>query len=198
MTALLGHFLEVFIPLFVALDPFGMVPVFLGVTDGMDDARRRRLSLQATAYALAICLGFMLAGQAMFRFLGIDQNDFKIAGGVLLLVLAVLDLLRTGRVAVDEEHLSGVVPLATPLMAGPATLSTILVLSTNYGYALTSVSIVLNLLLLMWAMMGAGRISRLLGADTMRALSKLVMILLAAIAVNFIRSGVVAVVRTVQ
>lgn len=189
------QFLAAFIPLFVAIDPLGMVPVFLGVTSGMDARRRRRVTLEAIVAALAICVGFMFVGKVLFRYLGIDQNDFKIAGGVLLLVLAVLDLVTVGKPAVDETHSSGIVPLATPLIAGPATLTTVLVLVTNRGYAMTSLSIGVNLGVLLVAMLAATRFVRLIGEDAMRALSKLVMILLAAIAVNFIRSGVMAVVR---
>jgi multiple antibiotic resistance protein len=80
----MDDFLLVFIPLFVAIDPLGLVPVFLSVTEGMEDARRRRTSFEPVASASVICIGFMFLGEAIFRFLGI-------AGGVILLVLAVLD-----------------------------------------------------------------------------------------------------------
>jgi multiple antibiotic resistance protein len=194
---MLARFLAAFIPLFVAIDPLGMVPVFLGVTAGMDGRRRRTVTLEAVVAASVICLGFMFSGKVLFRYLGIDQNDFKIAGGVLLLVLAVLDLVTAGKPAVDEGHSSGIVPLATPLIAGPATLTTVLVLATNQGYAMTAVSIGVNMGVLLVAMLAAVQFVRLIGEDAMRALSKLVMILLAAIAVNFIRSGVVAVIHEV-
>ena len=189
------EFWAVFIPLFVTIDALGMVPVFLGVTSGMSVARRRALTVEATIAAAAICLVFMFVGEVLFRFLGIDANDFKIAGGILLLVLAVMDLVMVGKPAVDEGHSSGIVPLATPLIAGPATLTTILVLSSNYGYAMTALSIGINLVILLVAMLGAVRLVRVVGEDAMRALSKLVMILLAAIAVHFIRTGIMAVMQ---
>ena len=189
------QFLTAFIPLLVAIDPLGMVPVFLGVTSGMDARRRRTVTLEAIAAAAAICVGFMFLGNVLFRFLGIDQHDFKIAGGILLLVLAVVDLVIPGKPAVDEAHSSGIVPLATPLIAGPATLTTVLVLVSNQGYAMTALSIGVNLGILLVAMLAATHFVRLVGEDAMRALSKLVMILLAAIAVNFIRSGMMAVVH---
>src|SRR5688500_1838834 len=97
-------FLEAFIPLFVAIDPFGMVPVFLAVTEGMSDARRRRVTFEAVAAATVICLSFMFLGEGLFRFLGIRDFDFRIAGGVLLLVLAVYDLLVPGKPAVHEPE----------------------------------------------------------------------------------------------
>jgi hypothetical protein len=90
------EFSQVFIPLFVAIDAFGLVPVFLAVTGRMTDARRRRVSFEAVGAALLISIGFMFLGDELFRLLGITDNDFRIAGGVILLVLAVLDLLSPG------------------------------------------------------------------------------------------------------
>ncbi len=185
-------FLEAFIPLFVAIDPFGMVPIFLAVTAGLTPQQRRRVTFEAVLAATIIALGFMFVGHALFRFLYITEDDFRIAGGILLLVLAVIDLLIPGKPAVDEPHIVGIVPLAMPLIAGPATLTTVLVLASNpaYGYTLTSLSLIINFAILLALMLGADLISRIVGMNALRALSKLVMVLLAAIAVNFIRTGV--------
>jgi len=186
----LRTFLQTFIPLFVAIDPFGMVPVFLGVTDGMSDARRRRVTFEAVTAATVICLAFMFLGESLFGFLGIRDFDFRIAGGVLLLVLAVYDLLIPGKPAVHEPDTVGIVPLAMPLIAGPATLTTTLVLVTRYGYFPTALGLSVNFLLLLATLCGASALARLLGVNTLRAASKLVMVLLAAIAVNLIRVGI--------
>lgn len=186
----LRTFLETFLPLFVAIDPFGMVPVFLGVTDGMSEARRRRVTFEAVTAASIICLSFMFLGESLFRFLGIRDFDFRIAGGVLLLVLAVYDLLTPGRAAVHEPETVGIVPLAMPLIAGPATLTTTLVLVGRHGYGATALGLSVNFLLLLAALCGAGRVARVVGVNTLRAASKLVMVLLAAIAVNLIRVGI--------
>jgi multiple antibiotic resistance protein len=191
----MNDFLRVFIPLFVAIDPLGLVPVFLSVTEGMSDARRRRTSFEAVASASVICIGFMFLGEAIFRFLGITVNDFRIAGGVILLVLAVLDLLIVGKPALNPEEMVGVVPLGMPLIAGPATLTSVLVLSGDPGKSWTALSLALNLLLLLFVLLASERIARMLGKNTLRALSKLVMVLLAAIAVNYIRVGITQVIR---
>src|SRR5687767_15103930 len=124
-------FFEAFIPLFVAIDPFGMVPIFLAVTAAMTPAQRRRVTFEAVGAATIIALSFMLLGHAIFRFLYITEDDFRIAGGILLLVLAIMDLLIPGKPAVDEPQIVGIVPLAMPLIAGPATLTTVLVLASN-------------------------------------------------------------------
>src|SRR5687768_984076 len=183
-------FLETFIPLFVAIDPFGMVPVFLGVTAGMDEQRRRAVSIEAVGVAVVITLGFMLLGDPLFRLLHITIADFRIAGGIVLLVLAIVDLLTVGRPAVHESEMIGIVPLAMPLIAGPATLTTVLMLSTRAGKIETSLSVTINYALLLLALLASNWIARVVGVNTLRAISKLVMVLLAAIAVNFIRSGI--------
>jgi multiple antibiotic resistance protein len=134
----------------------------------------------------------MFLGNAMFSALGISQADFRIAGGILLLVLAIIDLLIRGKPAVDEHSGIGVFPLAMPLIAGPATLTTTLVLAGRpHGYSITALSLVFNLLIVSVALLYSSRLARLLGANAMRAVSKLVMVLLAAIAVNLIRTGIV-------
>jgi multiple antibiotic resistance protein len=192
----LSKFLAFFIPLFVAIDAFGMVPVFLAVTGGMTHEQRRRVSFQAVAVATAIALGFMFLGNTIFDFLGITTSDFKIAGGLILLVLAVLDLLIPGKPAVNETEMVGIVPLAMPLIAGPATLTTTLVLAQKqHGYSMTALSLSVNFGLLLIVLLGANRIARAIGNNTLRAVSKIIMVLLATIAVNFVRSGILEVIR---
>src|SRR4051794_771276 len=193
---MLSTFFTTFIKLFVAIDPFGMVPIFLAVTDGMTDERRRRVSFEAVAAALVICLLFMLLGESLFGFLGIRDYDFRIAGGVLLLVLAVYDLLVPGKPAVEERDTVGIVPLAMPLIAGPATLTTTLLLTSRYGYAATAMGLAANFMLLLLALVASGWVARLVGVNALKALSKLVMVFLAAIAVNLIRVGVTEAIRS--
>jgi len=183
-------YLRLFIPLLVAIDPIGVVPVFLSITSNLSEQRRRTVSFQAVAVAFVISLGFMFLGEWLFRALSVTVTDFKIAGGVLLLVLAILDLLTTGKPAVDERTSVGVVPLALPLIAGPATLTTSLLLARTYGYAPVTSALAVNFLLLLGVLRCAHLLARLAGVNAMTALSKLVMLLLAAIAVNFIRLGV--------
>jgi multiple antibiotic resistance protein len=190
-------FLATFIPLFVAIDPFGMLPIFLGVTGDLSQQRRKKVAFEAVFTATIIAFSFMFLGNLIFRFLGITDNDFRIAGGILLLVLAVLDLVQPGKPAVNEPDIVGIVPLAMPLIAGPATLTTALVLATrsDYGYGMTALSLSVNFAILLVVLLSASVIARVVGLNALRALSKLVMVLLAAIAVNFIRSGITNVLR---
>ena len=189
---LMHRFLEVFIPLFVALDPFGLLPIFLGVTANMSHQKRRTVTWEAAGTAFIVVIVFMLAGTAMFQFLGIEQYDFKIGGGIVLLVLAVLDLVIVGKPAVHDQEMVGIVPLGMPLIAGPAMLTTVLVFSSRegYGYLMTTVAVVANFTILLIVLLSADRVAKLVGVNTLRAFSKLVMVLLAAIAIQFIRSGI--------
>ena len=122
--------------------------------------------------------------------------DFRIAGGILLLVLAIYDLLVPGKPAVDERTTVGIVPLAMPLIAGPATLTTTLVLASRYGYWATALGLAVNFMLLLACLVTAGRIARAVGVNALGALSKIVMVFLAAIAVNLIRAGVMEAIRS--
>jgi multiple antibiotic resistance protein len=194
---LLRTFFESFIPLFVAIDAFGLVPLFLSVTGGMTEERRRRVTFEAVVAATIIAVSFMFLGRAIFDFLRITEDDFKIAGGIILLVLAILDLLSAGKPAVIEEQTVGIVPLAMPLIIGPATMTTILVLSAR-SYAMTLACLAVNLAILLAVMLLAGRIARLVGINSLRAFSKLVMVLLAAIGVYYIREGVMAAVKAAR
>lgn len=187
------RFLEVFIPLFVSIDAIGMIPVFVAVTSEMDDRERRHVSATAVTSASLICLGFMFVGNQLFAYLGVRAEHFMIAGGVILLVLSVLDIVIFGKPAMDPEQVVGIVPLGMPLIAGPATLSTVLLLSSDarpHSYAWTALGLATNLGILLIVLMLAGKIARWVGLSALRAMSKIVMVLLAAIAVRFIADGV--------
>ncbi|HZL37894.1 MAG TPA: MarC family protein [Tepidisphaeraceae bacterium] len=186
---------QAIVPLFVTIDAFGLLPIFIALTGGMSVPQRRRVTFEAVSAATLIALGFMFLGVALFRFLGISVDDFRIAGGILLLVLAVLDLLGPGKPAVDEPYMVGLVPLAMPLIAGPATLTTALVMANTRGYAITTMALAVNFGFLLAVMLGASLVVRVVGAKALSALSKLVMVLLAAIAVNFIRMGITNVIK---
>jgi multiple antibiotic resistance protein len=188
------EFLRNFIPLLVAIDPFGVVPIFISITVNLADDRRRTIALQSCGVAFAIAIAFIFLGEALFQFLGITVTDFQIAGGLLLLVLAIVDLLFTGKPAVNSESAVGIVPLAMPLIAGPATLTTSLMLSRSFGPTPVVLALAVNFLILMGLLRISTWLTRLLGNYTLGAISKLVMLLLAAIAVNFIRQGTTTVV----
>jgi len=186
-----GDFLLAFVPLFVAVDALGLLPLFLGMTEGLERPRVRRVVLQSTFTALTVGLVFLAGGPAMLAYLGITPADFMVAGGALLFALSLWDLLSVEkpRPQVDPESL-GVVPLGVPLMVGPAVLTTTLLLAGQFGRWVTGLALVANILLaggLFWI---AEPVHRALGRAGTRALSKLAGLLLASIGVMMVRRGV--------
>lgn len=195
-------FLLAFIPLLVAIDVFGVLPLYVGLTERMDERARRRLTLQATITAFAISLVFLVAGKLIFSFLGITEADFRVGGGIVLLVLAVTDLVssietvRSPSDAADAASASistvGVVPLGIPLIMGPAALTTILVLVDSFGYGWTVASLLANLILVWIVFRSATTVTKLMGRSGARAVSRVAALFLAGIAVMMIRNGITA------
>ena len=181
-----------FIPLFVAVDVVAVVLVYLGIGVRLPEPARRRLILESTITAAAVGLGFLFAGDAILRFLGVTVGDFQIAGGLLLLVLSIHDLLHPDMPLRQPGTCPGVVPLGIPMIAGPAVLTTLITLARTHGYALTVTAYVLNLVIVWAALRWASLVGRLLGEAGGRAITKVLSLVLAAIAVTFIRRGVMS------
>ncbi len=187
---MLGTFFQAFIPLFVAIDVFGVLPLFVGLTESMDDASRRKLTIQSVMTAFSVSVAFLVAGTLIFSFLGITESDFRVGGGIVLLVLAVYDLLFSHYVQRSPEPLLGVVPIGIPLIMGPAALTTIILLVNAHGYGWTIVSLVANMLVVWLAFRHAPVVIRVMGRAGSRAVAKVISLFLAAIAVMMIRSGI--------
>ena len=186
-----AKFLQAFIPLFVAIDPIGLAAIFLGLGQNIPAARRQKIADQATWTGGVVALGFLFLGQSMFKALGISVSDFQIAGGLILFILAAKDLVQS---AAEPEKLPedfGVVPLGMPLIAGPASITTLLVLAQSpaLGLAVVLAALAANLALVVCALHYSDWLGRKIGATGMRAISKIIAMLLAAIAVSMIRRG---------
>ncbi|MCX7984137.1 MAG: MarC family protein [Bacteroidetes bacterium] len=185
-----------FIPLFVAIDVIGLVPIFLSLTSEMTVEQKRKLVTQATITALFVSLLFLFGGRMIFNYLGITENDFRIGGGIVLLVLAVVDLLSTGETTRRAPDLTvGVVPIGIPLIIGPAVLTTLLIIVDSYGYVAAVIALLANLLLVWFVFRNAVVVIKLLGEAGAKASAKIASILMAAIAVMMIRLGVVGMIR---
>ncbi len=182
-------FLVAFIPIFVAIDAVGMVAVFIGLGANVDTKRRQQEALLGLLTALAISIGFMFLGKLIFQALGITVADFQVAGGLLLLVFAVRDLLDVGGEKRHSSESFGVVPLGMPLIAGPALLTALLVLIDTVGVRYTLLSLLVNLLIVAIVFRYADLLTKWMGKQGINGISKLVSLLLAAIAVSLIRRG---------
>ena len=180
-----------FVPLFVAVDAVGVLPMYIGLTHDLAHSKVRRLLYQSIATATLVALAFLWAGKALLTLLGITVADFMIAGGILLFLVAMSDLLTTDKIQrrVDMESL-GAVPLGVPLITGPAVLTTSILLLDQYGLVPTALSVILNILIAGLLFYFAGPIDRVLGKTGAKILSKIAGLLLASIAVMIIRKGV--------
>lgn len=184
-------FLKSFIALFVAIDVVGALPFLVGLTKSLSEDERKRLIHRATLSAFVIGIVFIVAGKTIFAFLGITESDFKVAGGLLLLIFAIRDLLVTAsHQGAPTPTKVGLVPIAIPLMMGPAALTTLMVGSDQYGVLTIVASLTLNLIIV-WVLFSRGNIIlRWLGEDASDAFNKVFSLLMAAIGVMFVRSGI--------
>ncbi|HWL16704.1 MAG TPA: MarC family protein [Opitutus sp.] len=192
MSDLAAKFIQAFIPLFVAIDPIGLAAIFLAMGAGVPAQTRRKIANQAAWTGGGVALLFLFLGQSIFSALGITAGDFQIAGGLILFVLAARDIVHSAAEAPAKlADDFGVVPLGMPLIAGPASITTLILLSQTLGVAVTLVALAVNLVLVVLAFAYSEKIGRWIGATGMRAISKIISLLLAAIAVNMVRQGLV-------
>jgi multiple antibiotic resistance protein len=185
------EFLLTFIPIFVAMDAIGVMPMFMSFTEHLKRREKRRIITQSIITAFLIGVIFLFLGKWIFSVLGVMVADFKIAGGLVLLTIALRDLLRYEKITRLPSDTMGAVPIGTPLITGPAVLTTIIILLDSYGMRLTILSFMVNLLITWVTFLFADSITKVLGKAGSRAVSKIAHLLLAAIAVMMMRKGIV-------
>ncbi len=186
-----------FVPLFVAMDAVGVLPIFIPLTEGMDKPGRNRVMRLALFTALGLGLGFVIIGKGIFTFLNIQSADFLVGGGLILFLLAAKELVM-GKL-IDERDISardmvGVVPLGTPLIVGPAVLTTLIILVEQYSIFIVLFSFLVNLGIGWFLFSQANRVLAFLGQSGIKAISKIIGLFLAAIAVKMIREGIMAII----
>jgi multiple antibiotic resistance protein len=187
---IVGKFLQCFIPLFVTMDPVGLAAIFLALSRDVPVEKRRRIANQATWTGGIVALFFLVLGRSIFVAIGIGEGDFQIAGGLILFILASRELIQNP--SQERKNLPddfGVVPLGMPLIAGPATITTLLVISQSVGYGMTLVALAVNLGLIALSFAQSERLEKMVGQTGLRAVSKIIALLLAAIAVHIVRRG---------
>lgn len=186
---MLKDILLALIPIFVAVDAIGIMPIFVSLTEGLTQKEKRRIIIQSMITAAAVAVGFIAIGKAVFLFLGITIGDFMIAGGAILFCLAITDILNPVKARRNPGDELGAVPLGTPLIVGPAVLTTCLLIISEYGIVATVISVMANILLVGLVFSASSFLIRFLGDAGTKAISKVVSLLLAAIAVMLIRKG---------
>jgi len=188
---MLKNILLSFIPIFVAVNAIGVLPIFASLTKGVAQKERTKIIIQSMFTASCLAIGFIFLGKAVFKFLGITVSDFMIAGGAILFCLAIIDIINPVKERRAPGNDLGAVPLGTPLIVGPAVLTTSLIVISQYGTYATLISVLVNVLLAGLIFSLAGTLTRFLGEAGSKALSKVTSLLLAAIAVMMIRKGII-------
>ncbi|HWU94405.1 MAG TPA: MarC family protein [Sphingomonas sp.] len=198
-------FISTFITFFVVIDPPGCAPIFAGLTAGTSVAHRRAMALRAVIVAAIILFGFALFGEALLRALGISLNAFKIAGGIMLFLIALEMVFekrterredRAEKIKAEEPTDISIFPMAMPMIAGPGSIaSTMLLMSQNNGIERTAVvlaAMAAILVLTLLALLAAGPLMRVVGAKIEAVVSRLLGVLLGALAVQFVIDGISA------
>jgi len=180
-----------FVPLFVAVNAMGVLPVFINLTEGVEKKQVRKIILQSMVTALVVAIAFIALGMWIFRFLNITVADFMIAGGTLLFIISIRDILVAEKKTpmVDQDSV-GAVPIGVPLITGPAVLATSLILISEHSAVMTSLALAANILIAGGMLFIAPLINRVLGKTGSKTISKIISLLLAAIGVMIVRRGI--------
>jgi multiple antibiotic resistance protein len=201
-VSFLDALVAAFLPLFVAINIPGILPIYMGMTEALDRPARQSLLIRALTAAFVLAVLMLFAGEVIFRTLGITVYDLRVGGGLILLTIAVTDLAfgdlkkrRTetnGHRGPDGAPLPelSVVPLGIPLIIGPGAITTILIAEGEFGYPPTLASIVLNMALVFVAFTFGPALLRFFGPSTSKAVAKVASLFLAAISVAMIRNGI--------
>jgi multiple antibiotic resistance protein len=202
---MLDELLKFFVVLLVVVEPLSLLPILAGLTQGADDAYRRRMSYKAVGISAVVCLVFALCGGGLLRLLGISVDAFKVGGGILLFLLAIEMVFArpSGARSItpeedSEAHHRGdisVFPLAFPLIAGPGALAVILLAFAGVPYGSMQfvsqlIVIVLVLGITLGLMLMTGPVMRVVGYTGGAVLGRLLGVLLAALAAQFVMDGI--------
>jgi multiple antibiotic resistance protein len=189
MDNLLQSFILTFVPLIIVIDALGNLPFVISLSEGMSRGERSKMIHIATVTATIVGLVFLFLGQFILQVLDISVGSFAIAGGLILLILSI-KYMTTGRIveAIKKEMVA-VVPIGTPLTAGPATITTLLLLATQFPLYMVLISFTLNMLITWVIFLSSNQIVRFMGKGGLKAVSRVFSLLLAAIAVNMIIHG---------
>ena len=187
-------FLSALVLLLLVLDPIGSLPIFISVMRNVAPERRARVALRESAIAFAVLLLFMLTGQAFLGLMRLSERSLEVAGGVILLIIAVRMIFASGAeiYAADAKGREPLIfPLAVPLLAGPSAMATVLLLASRQPERLFTWVGALTVAMLFSAavLLGADRIRRWIGSSMVSAIEKLMGLVLTAIAVEMILAG---------
>ena len=189
MAISLQSFVFTFVPLFIVMDPLGNLPFIISLSEGMSGRERRNMIHIAIVTATVVGLVFLFFGRFILKILDISVGSFAIAGGLILLVLSIKYMTSGQMVELIKEEMAAVVPIGTPLISGPATITTLLLLTTQFSLYIVLISFTTNIFLSWIIFLLSSWIFRFMGMGGLKAVSKVFSLLLAAIAVSMIIRG---------
>jgi len=177
--------------LFIIVDPFGNIPVFIGLTEKLEGQQRRRVFRSATLMGFALLVIFAFTGQGLLAFFGISLYSFQIAGGILLLIIAI-KLLIEGEWwnPVGSQASLSAVPLAVPLLVGPGAITATILNLQEFGIVITLVAVVVVFLVVWLVLRLVEPVYRFLGKSGSQIIARIMSLFIAAIAVQYIINGI--------
>ncbi len=193
-------FLNIFIPLFAVIDPFAALPLYMSLTAGLSEAQKRKIVKEASITAIILLIFFAFLGIYILDYMGISISALMIAGGILMLLVSI-EMVKEGdkprstkkKIAIHEETGDiGIVPLGTPMLAGPGAISLVIILMGKYPYAWGSIVISIISIVALTALifLGSNYISRIMGEKGSRAFTRVMGLLVAAFSVQYILDGI--------
>jgi multiple antibiotic resistance protein len=194
----------------VILDPVGVLPFFISLTQGATQPQRKKLAKRAVLIAMGLLLVFAFLGDAILLFLGIQIADFEVAGGALLLIFALRDALSSEPLGMTEATISiketkivealAVIPIATPLLAGPGSLTVVMLLSNSgaFGIVVAIIAILVDCSIAWILFRLSDKITKVASPTLLLIVGKVMDILMAAIAVSFLTTGIIAIFGTIH
>ena len=183
------NFVMTFVPLFIVIDAFGNLPFLIMAGEDMDRRQKNKIVNYAVLTATIVGLVFLFLGQFILNIMGIDVQEFAIAGGIVLLVLSIKYMITGHMVTVVKEEMVAIVPIGTPLTVGPATIATLLLLAGQFPLYMVLISFALNMAITWVIFFLSQKIARFMGQGGLTAISRVFSLLLAAIAVSMIIGG---------
>lgn len=204
---MIALFLSAFVTLFVVIDPPGCAPIYASLTSGASATQRRSMAIRAVGIAAGILLVFALWGKQLLGVLGIQLDSFRIAGGIMLFIIA-MDMVfekrtqrredRAQKLTEEDPHVEdvSVFPMAMPMIAGPGSIATVMLLMSRAGGLAERMvvlgAVVLTLILMLGSLLAAGPLMALLGRKIEAVITRLLGVLLAALAAQFVIDGIKA------
>ena len=189
MSDFWSNFVLTFIPLFIVIDAFGNLPFLIATSEPLEKKAKSKLVNIAIITATAVGLIFLFFGQFILHVMNISVGSFAIAGGIILVVFSILYMTTGHMVSAVQEELMAIVPIGTPLTVGPATITTLILLATQYPIYTVLIAFAINMAIAWVIFKLASLFARFLGQGGIKAVSQVFNLLLAAIGVSMILRG---------